>query len=276
MKNTTKRNQRYPGEVRREMVQQGSSGSMATNGLAINGERPNVDAGHAIGIEHANNTSEKETLFKRRVAINIGTWNVRTMKDPGYAEILTQTLESFDYDIIGLCETRVKDVVETNNMILSGNKNNKHANGVGFILSQKAKRSILSYNPISDRLITARFQGQPFNLYIVQAYAPATKADKEKDKEESAAFYQQLQQAIDKKHKRDILIVMGDFNAKVGKNHDDWPNVIGKFGYGEMNEKGEVKKKGQKKVYSLPTRTSITKRNRKSGHGNPPTVQRKT
>ena len=143
------------------------------------------------------------------------------MKDPGYAEILTQTLESFDYDIIGLCETRVKDVVETKNMLLSGNRNNKHVNRVGFILSQKAKRSLLSYNPISDRLITARFQGQPFNLYIIQAYAPATKVDKEKDKEESTAFYQQLQQAIDKKHKRDILIIMGDFNAKVGKNHDE-------------------------------------------------------
>ena len=52
-------------------------------------------------------------------------------------------------------------------------------------------------------------------------------------------FYEQLQRTINETPNQDILILMGDFNAKVGQDHHNWPDVIGKFGYGDMNQRGE-------------------------------------
>ena len=120
-------------------------------------------------------------------------------------------------------------------MFFSGNKVTGQG-GVGVWLSKSMLGSLLGYKPINGRLMSIRLQGTVKNLKIVQVYAPTSKATQE----ELDEFYTQLQNEIDNTHKKDIVIVMGDFNAKVGSMQDlSEKDIIGRYAYGSRNENGE-------------------------------------
>ena len=72
------------------------------------------------------------------------------------------------------------------------------------------------------------FQGKPFNITIIQAYAPTSNA------EEAEWFYEELQDLLELTPKKDVLFIIGDWNAKVGSQ--ETPGVTGKFGLGVRNE----------------------------------------
>ena len=72
-------------------------------------------------------------------------------------------------------------------------------------------------------------------MSVIQVYAPTTDST-ENDIEE---FYGNLQQQIDDIDKNDVLLIMGDWNAKVGTDHETWHKAIGRHGYGDMNDRGE-------------------------------------
>ena len=72
-------------------------------------------------------------------------------------------------------------------------------------------------------------------LLIIQVYAPTNEANIE-DKDN---FYEQLQTVVDSVHKHDILLVMGDLNAKVGEDNEGYENIIGSHGVGERSDNGE-------------------------------------
>ena len=75
------------------------------------------------------------------------------------------------------------------------------------------------------------FQGKPFNITVIQLYAPTSNA------EEAEQFYEDLQDLLELTPKKDALLIIGDWNAKVGSQ--DIPGVTGKFGLGEQNEAGQ-------------------------------------
>ena len=80
-------------------------------------------------------------------------------------------------------------------------------------------------------MISVRFQGKPFNITVIQVYAPTTNV-KEVDVE---WFYEDLQDLLELTPKKDVLFIIGDWNAKVGSQ--EIPGVTGKFGLGVQNEK---------------------------------------
>ena len=85
------------------------------------------------------------------------------------------------------------------------------------------------------RLISIRPKAAPFNITIIQVYAPTSGHDDS----EVDHFYQQLQETIDKTPKKDILVVQGDWNAKGGKDAQaDWGEVCGPYCNVETNERG--------------------------------------
>ena len=82
-------------------------------------------------------------------------------------------------------------------------------------------------------MISVRFQGKPFNITVIQAYAPTSNAE-EADVEQ---FYEDLQVLLELKPKTDVLLIIADCNAKVGSQ--ETPGVTGKFGLGVQSEAGQ-------------------------------------
>ena len=83
------------------------------------------------------------------------------------------------------------------------------------------------------RTISVRFQGEPFNITVIQVYAPTSNAEEA----EVERFYEDLQDLLELTPKIEVLFIIGDWNAKVGSQ--ETPGVIGKFGLGMQNEAGQ-------------------------------------
>ena len=77
------------------------------------------------------------------------------------------------------------------------------------------------------------FQGKPFNITVIQVYAPASDAEEA----QVERFYEDLQDLLELTPKKDVLFIIGDWNAKVGSQ--EIPGVTGKFGLGVQNEAGQ-------------------------------------
>ena len=82
-------------------------------------------------------------------------------------------------------------------------------------------------------MISVHFQGKPFNITVIQVYAPTSNAEEA----ELEQFYEDLQDLLELTPKTDILFIIGDWNAKVGSQ--EIPGVTGKFGLGIRNEAGQ-------------------------------------
>ena len=82
-------------------------------------------------------------------------------------------------------------------------------------------------------MISVCFQGKPFNITLIQVYAPTPNAEEA----EAVQFYEDLQLLLELTPKKDVLFIIGDWNVKVGSQ--EIPGVIGKFGLGVQNESGQ-------------------------------------
>jgi hypothetical protein len=185
-------------------------------------------------ISNTTKNTQKLTLAKN--TLTVGTWNVQTLWATGKLELLRNEMKRFKYDIVGISEVRWTGKGETPNgdFIWSGEETS-HMRGVGFLLSTQAKKALIGYNPISSRIISARFDAAPFKISVIHVYAP-TSSSSEEDIE---AFYNDIDDTLSKTDKKDIIILTGDWNAKIGCDNTDWKSVMGKYGYGDRNERGE-------------------------------------
>ena len=82
-------------------------------------------------------------------------------------------------------------------------------------------------------MISVHFQGKPFNITVIQAYAPSSNTEEA----EVEWFYEDLQDLLELTPRKDVLFIIGDWNAKVGSQ--ETPGVTGKFGLGTWNEAGQ-------------------------------------
>ena len=82
-------------------------------------------------------------------------------------------------------------------------------------------------------MISVRFQGKPFNIIAIQVYAPTSNAEEAEVK----WFYEDLQDLLELTTPKDVLFIIGDWNAKVGSQ--ETPGVTGKSGLGMRNEAGQ-------------------------------------
>ena len=106
-------------------------------------------------------------------------------------------------------------------------------NEVAIIVNKRLQNAVLGCNLKNDRMISVHFQGKPFNITGIQAYAPTSKAEEA----EVEWFYEDLQDLLELTPKKDVLFIIGDCDAKVGSQ--ETPGVTGKFGLGVQNEAGQ-------------------------------------
>lgn len=121
-------------------------------------------------------------------------------------------------------------------MLYSGRDGNAHLSGGAMLLSRKAASCLISWSLVNDRITMARFNSRYIRTSIVQVYAPTN----DTEKEAKYVFYEQVQKVLDKIPKHDILILMGDWNAKVRDQQGGEEGVVGHHGlHGERSENGE-------------------------------------
>ena len=103
--------------------------------------------------------------------------------------------------------------------------------GIAIIVNKRVRNAVLGCNLKNDRNSVC-FQGKPFNITVIQVYAPTSNAEET----EVEWFYEDLQDLLELTPKKDVLFIIGDWNAKVGSQ--ETPRVTGKFGLGMRNEAG--------------------------------------
>ena len=99
------------------------------------------------------------------------------------------------------------------------------------MVNKRVQNAVRGCNLKNERMISVHFQGKPFNITVVQVYAPTSNT------EEAERFYKDTQDLLELKPKKDVLFIIGDWNAKVGSQ--ETPGVTGKFGLGVQNEAGK-------------------------------------
>ncbi|XP_060266750.1 craniofacial development protein 2-like, partial [Ovis aries] len=165
----------------------------------------------------------------------IGTWNVSSMNQ-GNLEVVKQEMARVNVNILGISALRWTAMGEFNSddhyMYYCGQESFRR-NGVAIMENKRVQNTVLGCNLKNDRMISVHFQGKPFNITVIQAYAPTSNAEEA----EVERFYEDLQDLLELTPKEDILFILGDWNAKVGSQ--ETPGVTGKFGLGMRNEAGQ-------------------------------------
>lgn len=179
-----------------------------------------------------------EAVKIRNKIHKIGTWNVRGMMQTGKLQIIEGEMDRADIAVLGVAETHWRDSghfrTHTGNTVYASGNGLESRNGVAVIVSRQWADSVMEYRPITDRIITLRFNTQPCRINVIQVYAPTLAATEEETNE----FYRKLQQEVRTVPSKDLTIIQGDFNAKVGKELSAC-GIFGCFGLGERNENGD-------------------------------------
>lgn len=163
------------------------------------------------------------------------------MIQPGKKDIIDREQVNFKIDILAITETHMRGsgfyTTPSGNTTYFSGPENESRNGVALSVTPSMNRVILDYNPVSDRILTAKINTKPCRLNIVIVYAPMSASSDE----EIDAFYKQLEDVVTNLPNRDITLVMSDLNAKIGltKDENHLRDVVGKFGLGDRNSRGE-------------------------------------
>ena len=147
----------------------------------------------------------------------------------GKLEVVKQEMARVNTDILGIGELKWTEMGEFNSddhYIYYCQQESLRRNGVALIVDKRVQNAILGYNLKNNRMISVHFQ-------VIQVYAPTSNTEEA----EVEWFYEDVQDLLELTPKKDVLSIIGDWNAKVGSQ--EIPGVTGKFGLGVQNEVGK-------------------------------------
>ena len=146
----------------------------------------------------------------------IGTWNVRSMNQ-GKLEVVKQEMARVNTNILGISELKWTGMSEFNSddhYIYYCGQEPLRRKGVALIVNKRVQNAGSGCNLKNDRMISVSFQGKPFNITVIQVDAPTNNAEQVVVE----WFYDDLQGLLEltPKKKKDVLFIIGDWNAKAG------------------------------------------------------------
>ena len=150
----------------------------------------------------------------------------------GKLEVVKQEMARVNINILGIRElkwTKMSEFNSDDHYIYYCRQESLRRNGVAIMINRRVQNAVLGCNLKNDRMISIRFQGKPFNITVIQAYAPTSNAEEA----EGECFYENQQDRLELTPQKDVLFIIGDWNAKVGSQ--ETPGVTGKFGLAIRN-----------------------------------------
>ncbi|XP_055997865.1 craniofacial development protein 2-like [Ostrea edulis] len=179
-------------------------------------------------------------VLRPKITRRVGCWNVWTLYQTGKLAQVVREMEYYKIELLGVSEARwtgsgSKQLVSGHQILYSGRTDDHHSKGVAIITTKEVHRSLLEWKPVSERIITARYNSVFAKLTAVVCYAPTDDAEDE----EKISFYDSLQKVVDDTPSHDVLLILGDLNAKVGKCNQGKETIMGQQGIGECNNNGE-------------------------------------
>src|SRR5574337_247816 len=154
----------------------------------------------------------------------------------GKLEVVKQEMARVNVNIRGISKLKWTGMGEFNSddhYIYYCGQESLRRSGVAIMVNKRVQNAVLGRNHKNDRIISVRFQGKPFNITVIQVYAPTSNAEEA----EVEWFYEDLQDILELTPKKDVLFIIGDWNAKV--ESQETPGVTGKFVLGVQNEAGK-------------------------------------
>ena len=142
----------------------------------------------------------------------IGTWNVRSMNQGKWK--WSNRMARVNIDILGISELKWTGMGEFNSddhYIYYCEQESLRRNGVAIMVNKRVRNAVLGCSLKNDRMISVHLQGKPFNITVIQVYAPMSNAEEA----EVEWFYEDLQDLLELTPKKDVLFIIGDWNAKV-------------------------------------------------------------
>ena len=164
----------------------------------------------------------------------IGTWNVRSMNQ-GKLEVVKQEMARVNINILGIRKLKWTGMGEFNSddhYIYYCGQEALRRNGVAIIVNKRVQKTVLGCNLKNNGRVSVHSQGKPFNITVIQVYAPTSNAEEA----EVEHFYEDLKVLLELTIKKDVLVIIGDWNAKVGSQ--ETPNITGNFGFGVQKKAG--------------------------------------
>ena len=153
----------------------------------------------------------------------------------GKLEVVKQEMARVNVNILGISELRWTGMGEFNSddhYIYYCGQETLRRNGVAIMVNKRVRNAVLGCNLKKGRMISVPFQGKPYNIMVIQVYAPTSNAEEA----EVEQFYEDLQELLELTPKKDVLFIIRDWIAKVGRQ--EILGITGKFGLGVQNEAG--------------------------------------
>ena len=154
----------------------------------------------------------------------------------GNMEVVKQEMARANVNILGISELKWTEMGEFNSddhYIYYCGQESLRRNGVAIIPNQRVLNAVLGCSVKKDRMISVHFQCKLFAITVIQVCAPTSNTKKA----EVEQFYEDLPDLLELTPKKDVLFIIGDWNAKV--ESQEIPGVMGKFGFGIQNGAGQ-------------------------------------
>ena len=140
----------------------------------------------------------------------------------GKLEVVKQEMARVNVDILGISKLKWTGMDEFNSddhYIYYCRQESLRRNGVTIIVNKRVCNAVLGYNLKNDRLISVCFQGKPFNITVIQGYAPTSNPEEA----EVERFYEDLHDLLKRTPKKDVVFIRG-LECKSRKSRNTWSN----------------------------------------------------
>lgn len=178
-------------------------------------------------------------LRKRTNDLRFGTWNVLSLFRTGAVKQLQRQCDKYGLDILAIQEIRWREsnIADFGNYTFFNSASScRNTHGTGFVIRKKVKSEIIDFRAVNERICILRLRARFFNVTLFSVHAPTEDAEEE----HKNVFYEDLNNEISRVPRHDVKIVLGDINAKIGKEATFRPTV-GWFSLHETSNENGVR-----------------------------------